>query len=211
MHKQVNNWALRAAGLPDNLRRGRAVATLAAVVSCDRESRINSVLDVGAGSCDHAQYFADQGARVVAVDLRELPHGKKIEFMRGDFMHIAGVGVFDLVWCSHTLEHQRNAGAFIDKLLVNVKPEGLLAITVPQCRWGLASGHLMMWTVGLLAYHIVLAGIDCSDALFIEHGSEICAVIRKRPITLPPLAMDAGDLEILRPYLPSYCVEGFDR
>src|SRR6185503_2160161 len=128
----------------------------------------------------------------------------------GDVLDFETTERFDLVWCSHALEHQPNVGFFLEHLVALAKPGGVLAITVPPARRTIVGGHLTVWNTGLLLYNLVSAGIDCSEARTREYGYNVSAIVRLRPAVLPPLRHDAGDIERLAAFFPLPVQQGFD-
>lgn len=158
-----------------------------------------SVLDIGSGSGYHARRFREAGRTVTTLD--HSTHLGKPDVL-GDFLQTT-VGKFDLIWASHVLEHQRNPGLFLEKVRDCCIPGGYIAITVPPAKHEIVGGHVTLWNAGLLAYNMVLAGINCRKANIWSYGYNISCVVRYHgPITLPELVMDAGDLEKLQDYFP---------
>ena len=168
----------------------------------------DTVLDIGCGSGEHAAYFLEHGKRVTAIDLGRSPyfaqrHGR-IHVAVGDFNSMQFSEPFDCVWASHVLEHQPNVHDFLVRVQQALRPNGVLAITVPPLKHEIVGGHLSLWNAGLLLYHLVIAGFDCREARILQYGYNISVVLRKRTIQLPDgLAYDAGDIRKLRPYLPA--------
>lgn len=166
------------------------------------------VLDVGSGGGYHARAFQESGCEVLCIDHGDSSHARTspvadVAVLHMDFFAFTPTQAFDLVWVSHVLEHQRNVGNFIEKVIACCRPEGYVCITVPDPHRLLSSGHLAIWSPGLLAYNIVLCGIDLSSARFIRGTDEFSIIFQPRPVTLPPgLTFDDGDLEILAPYMP---------
>lgn len=170
--------------------------------------KVATVLDVGSGGGHQAAAFAQTGATVTCVDYGTSIYAKEssqtsgVSVVNADFAAWMPDKEYDLVWASHILEHQRNPGHFIEKLIDCCKPEGQICIIVPAPHRRLWGGHVTLWTPGLLAYNIALAGIDLSDAT-LEYGyRETWILFRPRRIKLPDLTFDSGDINLLAPYLP---------
>ena len=126
-----------------------------------------SVLDVGSGGGQQAKEFQRSGRRVTCVDYGTSIYAKTstvdgLDIIYTDFNKLSPPERYDLVWASHILEHQRNAGAFIDKLIACCADGGHVCITTPDPHRNLWGGHVSLWTPGLLAYNIVLCGVDIS-------------------------------------------------
>ncbi len=109
---------------------------------------------------------------------------------------------YDACFCSHTLEHVRNVGLFLDKLIGETKDGGLIGIVVPPAKHNIVGGHLTLWNAGLLCYNLILCGLDLSKAAVRSYDYNVAVLVRKRRITLPTLPHDNGDLELLAPYFP---------
>jgi SAM-dependent methyltransferase len=170
--------------------------------------KFHTVLDIGCGAGEHAAYLLEHGKRVTAVDLGGSPYfaqrDRRIQVALGDFISMQFSEPFDCVWASHVLEHQPNVHDFLTRVHQALRPDGVLAITVPPLKHEIVGGHLSLWNAGLLLYHLVIAGFDCREARILKYGYNISVVLRKRTIQLPAdLAYDAGDIRKLRPYLPA--------
>lgn len=140
------------------------------------EYEFQTVIDVGAGAGEHKRFLEYMGKDVKSVDF-----DKESDY-RGDFMELDIQDKFDVVWCSHTLEHQRNVGAFLEKLIGLLKPDGILVIIVPiHSQNRLIAGHLTAWSIHLLCYNLILAGLDCSKAQILN-SYELSLITRVYPI-----------------------------
>ena len=209
-------WMVRTRPALRSVRAGVALSYL-----LEREG-INSVMDVGSGGGEHALIFAKEGKSVHCVDLGrsvfvqrsvvldELRAMPKVKHSEMDFMGLTTDENYDLVWCSHVLEHQPNANLFLKKALSLVVPEGWLAVTVPPLKHKIVGGHVSLWNAGLLLYQLVMAGNDCSDAIVMNYGYNISVLVKRRDIELPELHFDSGDIDRLAAYLPPGCSERFD-
>lgn len=175
----------------------------------------DSVLDVGAGHGVHAHILRRLGKQVLSVDFhtQSTMRQQTIEAadLVGDYLNMRFAGTFDAVWCCHVLEHQRNAGAFLEKMLGDVKEGGTLAITVPPFKHSIVGGHLSLWNAGLLLYNLVLAGNDCSQARVRRYGYNISVLTPRKPAVLPEdLVGGRGDLERLAGFFPFEAAQDFD-
>lgn len=176
-----------------------------------------SVLDVGSGENIHANAFANSGANVTCIDYGTSVYAQKsevnsaIRLITCDFLKLDLKEKFELVWCSHTLEHVPNVGIFIQKLIEFCRDDGCICITVPDLHRKLYSGHLTLWTPGLLAYNVVLQGLDLSEACFVKGTNEFSLIFRPVKANLPDnLTFDFGDLTLLQHLLPAEIGENVD-
>jgi SAM-dependent methyltransferase len=175
-----------------------------------------TVMDVGSGGGGHAQEFRKRGSRVTCIDFgtsmyAEIANNDGLQVVHTDFNTYRSPVKFDLVWASHILEHQRNPGLFLDKLLEGCAEDGYVCITVPDPHRNLWGGHLSMWTPGLLAYNVAMCGVDLSDAKFIRGSNEFSLLFKNRRVPLPEdLTYDYGDLHKLAKYLPQGLTDSSD-
>lgn len=174
------------------------------------------LLDIGGGNLLAANFFQQNGFEVHVNDFSTSPYlsaeslknaGIKA-FIEGDFNNLSFADDYDVVWTSHVLEHQLNVHDFLRKLVSVVKEGGYIAIAVPPRKPFLVSGHVNLFTPGLLVYRCILAGLDCSEAQLFQYDGNICILIRVRKISLPRLNYDIGDLDLLAQYFPFAVEEG---
>ncbi len=185
-----------------------------------KNEKFESVLDVGCGEGIHSDIFLKYGKKVTAIDYGESVYFKKnkhnpqICTIIGDINDYEFDKTFDLVWCSHVLEHQLNVNIFLKKLNKLCAEDGVLAVTVPPSKPYIVGGHVNVWNAGLLLYNLVLAGFDCREAHVKTYDYDISVVVRKRSISvLDELSYDAGDIRKIIKYLPaeiSYTETQFD-
>lgn len=138
---------------------------------------VKTVLDIGSGAGEHARLMRHFGKEVFTNDWKtgcDYP---------GAITDIDFEGKqFDAVLCSHVIEHQRNVGQFLDKLVSLVKDGGLIAIAAPShTQFGFVVGHLSVWSMPLLAYNLVQSGVDCGQAQGLQ-DNESTLVVRKKMI-----------------------------
>jgi SAM-dependent methyltransferase len=170
----------------------------------------DTVLDIGPGKLEAVEEFLNNGKTVDICEFEEglyynestLEKDMINEIHIGDFNTLEFNKRFDAVWCAHVLEHQLNPNIFLKKLNSIVKKDGYLAIVVPPRKPIIVGGHVSIWNAGLLLYHLVLAGFDCSNAQVLQYDYNIGIILKVRKITLPNINYDAGDLILLKDYLP---------
>jgi SAM-dependent methyltransferase len=164
------------------------------------EYNFSSILDVGSGPGKQANIFRAMGKNVTTID----PVAPAD--LVGDFLQMDISGHSDVVFCSHVLEHQRNIGLFLDKLIAATKPDGYLAISVPpEVMHHVGFEHPNHFSAGSLIYHLVLAGIDCRSARILTYGYNLSVItpIKMRPGPVRSWALGKADCA---PYFPS-CFE----
>ena len=192
-------------------------------ISLGRLTPGSDVLDVGAGDGKHSRAFMEEGHVVTAVDLRPAPRWwpeqrlpVEQRWLRHSFPHGGILRRYDLVWCSHVLEHLPDVGASLGAMRDALGPDGLLAITVPPRKDAVVGGHRNLFNLGTLAYNLILAGFDCSRASFGAYGYSLSAIVSADRLVpeelLDTLAHDHGDIERLyHCFPPEWNVrQGFD-
>ena len=168
------------------------------------EYEFSTVLDIGSGGGQHAAAFRAAGKTVMTVSL-----GGGADFV-GRYEDTQLPHKFDCLWCCHVLEHQPNVNQFLRKMHDDLKPGGILAITVPPLKHSIVGGHLTLWNAGLLLYNLAAAGFNCRDARVKSAGYDVSVIVRHESFAVPRMRCDAGDIDTLAPYLPRGCGERFD-
>lgn len=172
--------------------------------------RFDSVLDIGCGQGLHSEIFLKNGKAVTAIDYGDSIYFKrrkkdsKISLIVEDINKFESTQQWDCVWCAHVLEHQLNPHNFLKKIHSLIKENGILAITVPPLEELIVGGYVSVWNAGLLLYHLVLAGFDCSNAHIKKYGYNLSVILEKHSINvLNNISYDAGDIKKIRKFLPS--------
>lgn len=163
-----------------------------------------TVLDIGSGEGKHARAFRDYGKEVTTISLSDGAD------YRQDYCSKEFIRKFDCIWASHVLEHQPNPNYFLKKCFRDLAEGGILAVTVPPMKPDIVGGHLTLWNAGLLLYHLILAGFDCSEASVKTYGYNISVIVIKKTAELPELVMDHGDIAALAPFFPMPVRSGFN-
>ncbi len=161
------------------------------------------VLNIGSGIHEHTDIMKAQGLSVTTLDNIYTADIKATWPAYIDRM-------FDAVWCSHVLEHSLNPGLFLSEIKKILNVGGVLAITVPPAKHNIVGGHVSIWNAGLLLYHLILAGFDCSNASVKSYGYNISVIVENVTANLPDLISDNGDIEALSIFFPLDVTQGFD-
>ncbi len=165
-----------------------------------------TVLDFGPGTEERCLSLFRVGRLVTTL----VPQDKAIERLpeditirRGELLDTILPTTFDCIIAAHMLHRQRDPQRFLRRLHDLLPEYAILALTVPALRYPMLHGELSIWSPGLVLYHLVLAGFNCSSVKVLTQGEEISVIIEKDSIDpweegtpLPPLAS-------LRRYLPA--------
>jgi SAM-dependent methyltransferase len=136
-----------------------------------------SILDVGAGSGAHCEFFKDRGYNPTAIDTQPDWFGShgSIEFIQGNVLDLDGSRKFDAIFSSHTLEHIPNTEIAMQKMRALINDGGYLFIVVPPYSPLTANDHWHTgWNCAQLAMWLVANGFDCSEANFVERDGNVC-------------------------------------
>ena len=164
--------------------------------------QFRTVLDVGCGPGRHSDIFRRHGKSVAGIDIAKMCD----DVIVADFLRHSFDRQFDCLWLSHVLEHQINVNAFLKKAFADLKPGGILAVTVPPLKHQIVGGHVTLWNAGLLLYNLILAGFDCRQARVKHYGYNISVLVPKVPadVLYERLHFDRGDIEILSQFFPEH-------
>jgi SAM-dependent methyltransferase len=118
---------------------------------------------------------------------------------------------FDIIWCSHVLEHTINPGLMLDKMHSLLNYGGKLCISVPPYKSKIVGGHLSTgWNLGQLIYVLLSSGFWVKDGSYIENNINVFALVHKKKFILPTQHYDVGDLELLSNYWPIKFYQGIE-
>ncbi|QDP62358.1 MAG: putative methyltransferase [Prokaryotic dsDNA virus sp.] len=180
-----------------------------ALKKCLSIEGINTVLDYGAGAGVHTRAFLEAGKTVTGVDIFRHSEYPQEACLTSPEEFCEGVSGYDLIWASHVLEHIPNPIGLLSNFLHMGE---YTCITVPPLKHQIVSGHVNLYNMGLLVYHMVLAGYDMSEAVGLKYGYNISVFVKNKKIeNFPALKHDRPDLDTLKEYFPaSMCGHGFN-
>ncbi len=138
------------------------------------------VADVGSGPGHQAAVFSLLGCDVTCVDFVE-PRYSWLRWVEPG----NPVPACDLVWSHHCLEHIPDPIAALRLWHSFLKPNGLLALTVPEFGLVISSGHINSYSLPLLLYHLAAAGFGCRTNPFQKSRSHLRACVPAVSRTLP--------------------------
>ena len=128
--------------------------------------KFKTSLDIGCGDGVHGEIMKHAGLKVTGVD----KYSDKADFNM-DFMSYTRARQmdFDVVFCSHVIEHQRNVGDFLDRIYDVLSDDGVLIISAPNhSAETLIEGHINSFIFPLFLQHMIHAGFDCKNGKFLS-------------------------------------------
>lgn len=155
-----------------------AFALIEFLGSCQQQigTKYKTALDIGSGDGTQTEIMRHAGLRVFQVDKYS-----NIADFRADFVEFEFDQKFDIIYCSHVIEHQRNIGTFLDKIFDILEDDGLLIISAPKhLAETLIEGHLNCFVTSYFIQHLIHAGFDCKQGKFLSCGGiENAAIVTK--------------------------------
>lgn len=144
------------------------------------------ILDVGCGDGSNAKKLTAPDRIIDGITLSEKEKEQASQFMRNIYVHnlenglpIDGENIYDVVICSHVLEHI----CYPDKLLNDIyrvlKSDGIFIIALPnlmhyKARLKLVAGNFNYQNAGVWDYtHFRWYTYKTAQQLFIQHGFKI--------------------------------------
>ena len=134
------------------------------------------VLDIGGGWGSHTSVMRSFGLSVDVVD----KYNKTAEFSC-DFLKFDFKSKYDMILCSHVIEHQRNPGIFLDKIYDLLNDDGYLIISGPKHpAERFVEGHISTAILPVLLQMLIYAGFDCKKGKMMSlRGIENSFIVQK--------------------------------
>ena len=128
-------------------------------------TKFKTCLDIGSGDGVHSEIMNHAGLKVTQID----KYSEKADYQM-DFMSWSKARQlnFDVVFCSHVIEHQRNVGLFLDRIFDVLSDDGVLIISAPKEDRNLIEGHLNSFIFPLFLQQMIHAGFDCKNGKFLS-------------------------------------------
>jgi SAM-dependent methyltransferase len=161
----------------------------------------STVLDIGSARGVVGDILTTVGKQTTSVEIMD---GYPAPDYRADYLEIKFDKKFDVIWCSHVLEHQRNIGVFLEKCLNDLNEGGVLVVTVPleHTNIGLTMGHCNYFSLWSLCYQLASVGFDIKKSAVAAYYGNL-TVIAKKPVEriqkissfapYPPFALSEED------------------
>ena len=138
--------------------------------------KYKSCLDIGSGHGEQSRLLRKAGIDVLSLDKYHKNADLNVDFIEYDFS-----SKFDIILCSHVIEHQRNVGLFLDKIFDIMHKESLLIIIAPKHEAeALIEGHLNCFYTTYFIQQLIHAGFDVKKGKYISvYGVENAAIVPK--------------------------------
>ena len=138
--------------------------------------KFKSCIDIGSGYGVQTDILRHAGLDVFQLD-KYCPSAE----YQVDFLEYIFDQKFDVVFCSHVIEHQRNVGNFLDKIYDILSDEGVLILSAPKHDADtMIEGHLNCFKTPYFIQHLLHAGFNLKDGKYLSCGGiENAAIVSK--------------------------------
>ena len=139
-------------------------------------SQYKTAIDIGSGAGIQTEVLRAAGLKVFQLDKYSDKAEYKVDFISHNFDR-----KFDIVYCSHVIEHQRNVGNFLDKIFDVMSDDGLLLISAPKHPAELlVNGHLNCFYSTYFIQQLIHAGFDLKNGKYLSClHAENAAIVSK--------------------------------
>ena len=139
-------------------------------------TKYKTAIDIGSGEGKHTEILRAAGLEVFQLDKYSDVAEYQVDFIEHKFDR-----KFDIIFCSHVIEHQRNVGNFLDKIFDIMNDDGLLLISAPKhYAERLVQGHLNCCFTAYFAQHLIYSGFDLKEGKYLScDGIENAAIVPK--------------------------------
>ena len=128
--------------------------------------KFRTCIDIGSGEGVQTEILRHAGLKVFQVDKYSSSAEYKVDFLEYTFDQ-----KFDVVFCSHVIEHQRNVGHFLDKIYDILSEDGVLIISAPKHdAESMIEGHLNCFITPYFIQHLLHAGFNLKDGKYLSCG-----------------------------------------
>ena len=140
------------------------------------QNKYKNALDIGSSHGNHTKIMRHFGLKVDQIDKYE-----KHAEINNDFNSYNFKKKYDVIFCSHVIEHQRNIGFFLDKIFDTLTDFGVLVISGPKHpAERFVEGHIQSTIMPIFLQNLIFAGFDCKNAKILSMaGIENSFIVKK--------------------------------
>jgi SAM-dependent methyltransferase len=180
-----------------------------------RRYSFKTVLDIGCGVGDFFHYLKQRnldvsGYGIDMVDPKDVLSINNFTYHKLDFNRYIPDRQFDLVFSSHTVEHNANTELFLRKMMSCVKEGGIFCLIWPPPKPEIVGGHVHMFNMGLMLYNLVRIGVNCRNIEMLQSGYNLAILGYYKPFALPELTHNRFEIQLLEDFFPFPATQGFN-
>ena len=128
--------------------------------------KYTTALDIGSGEGYQTKLMRSFGIKVDQIDKY-----KKDAEINEDFNEYSFKSKYDVIYCSHVIEHQRNIGQFLDKIFDIMHDHSILIISGPKHPVErFVEGHINTCILPVFLQSLIYAGFDCKKGKMMQIG-----------------------------------------
>lgn len=130
-------------------------------------TKYSTALDVGSFEGYHTKLMRSFGIKVDQIDKYVKSAELQDDFNSYNFQNKK----YDIIFCSHVVEHQRNIGFFLDKIFDLMHEDSVLIISGPKHpAERFVEGHINTCIFPIFLQSLVYAGFDCKNGKMMQIG-----------------------------------------
>jgi len=176
--------------------------------------KFKTAIDVGCGKGDFFKYLNDkkvnvEGTGIDMMDDKDLIY-KDFNYVNCNFSNYESDETYDLIFSSHTIEHNPDTESFIKNFFKLGDDKGLFCLIWPPPKPLIVGGHVHIFNLGLMLYNIIRTGIDCSKVEIFKSGYNLCIMGEYKKIEIKELTYNRFEIDILKKYFPFNARQAFD-
>ena len=176
--------------------------------------KFDTAIDIGCGHGDFFKYLNEKGVQVKGTGIDMMPEDKitykGFKYIKSNFNDYEPTENYDLIFSSHTIEHNPNTEEFLKNFFKFGKPGGLFCLVWPPPKPQIVGGHVHIFNLGIMMYNIIRTGVNCKNVKMIKVGYNLVIVGEYDFFDLPTLTYNRHEIEMLKDYFPFPAVQAFD-
>lgn len=173
----------------------------------------DTLLDLGCGEGLYHKMFPES-TEITGVDLFDRLKSKdmkNVSYVNTNIFDFKSDKKFDCLFSSHVIEHIPDTEYFLRHIFSYIKEDGVFCICYPPPKHNIVGGHVHLFNHGLVAYHLVRIGIDCSECKVVKSGNYNFAIMGKyKTFDVPKLTYNKNELLNLQEWFPFPVSHGFN-
>lgn len=174
-----------------------------------------TVLDIGCGVGDFFHYLKQKnvdvsGYGIDMIDPQDVLRIENFTYEKIDFNMYTPDRNFDLVFSSHSVEHNANTELFLRKMISCVKEDGIFCLIWPPPKPEIVGGHVHMFNMGLMLYNLIRIGVNCRNVEMLQSGYNLGILGYYKPFDLPKLTHNRFEIQLLKDFFPFPATQGFN-
>ncbi len=171
----------------------------------------NEILDIGCGK--GWLWPTLEGKDITAIGLAPTATMKipgNVRYIEEDFFTWKQIKHYEAAFCSHMVEHIQDTRKFLTRFFECISENKPWCLIWPPPKPQIVPGHVHCFTLGLMLYNIVTAGIDCGNVKMLRCKYSLGLMGLKKSFVFPVPKDGSVALEQLEDRFPFKAYNSFD-